>query len=332
MMENYDRFSLLKATFKGQKAEKVPYALWKHFPEADKTSEGLARAQIEYQAKFKSDLMKISPHGSYCVVDFGATLGNYNPISGSRICEQPPISSINDWETLEPVDPNDGEFGAQIKAVELIHREVENVIPTMMTVFSPFMVAAKLDPSLLKHLMQDRQLLLGQISMLTKLTSEFANAVLDAGANGLFLATQHFNPALPKEEIQDFEFQPMKIILQNVTKKVLFNIMHLHGENPHFKWATQLPNISGINWHDQRTAPSLQEARQDFKGALLGGLDEMNLIRKGSKDDIQHSIKTLFKKFNDRGLIYAPGCVLPLDVPEQNLQYVIETVNSLVPI
>jgi hypothetical protein len=41
-MVNHDRFSLLNAVFKRQKTEKIPYSLWKHFPEADKTSEGLA--------------------------------------------------------------------------------------------------------------------------------------------------------------------------------------------------------------------------------------------------------------------------------------------------
>ena len=120
-MDEIDRFSLMKAVFEHQKTEKVPYALWKHFPEADRTSEGLANAQLDFQQKFASDLMKISPHGSYCVVDFGGILGDYRPISGSRICDKAPILSLSDWDTLEPVDPNDGEFGAQIKAVKLIH-------------------------------------------------------------------------------------------------------------------------------------------------------------------------------------------------------------------
>ncbi len=328
-MARIDRFSLIKAALKHQKTEKVPYALWKHFPEADKTSEGLASAQLNFQQKFASDLMKISPHGSYCVVDFGGILGDYRPISGSRICDKPPISTLSDWESLEPVDPNDGEFGAQIKAVELIHRQVENEVPTMMTVFSPFMVASKLDPSLLDHLIQDRQLLINQISMLTKIVSEYASSALDAGSDGLFIATQHLNSLLPKDDIEDFEFKPMKSVIQHVVKKSDFNVLHLHGENPYFRWATQLPYIDGINWHDQRTSPSLLEAREDFHGALLGGLDEMNLLRNGTKEDIIQSIETIFNQFNDYGLIIAPGCVLTLDTPENNLLQVIKTINSL---
>ncbi len=331
-MNQIDKFSLLKATFKQQQTPKVPYSFWKHFPEADRTSEGLASAQLDFQQKFSSDLMKISPHGSYCVVDFGGILGDYRPVSGSRICDKPPIASINDWETLEPVDPNDGEFGAQIKAVRLIHQQIENVVPTMMTIFSPFMVASKLDPSLLEHIFQDHKLISSQITMLTNLMNEFASSVLDAGADGLFIASQHFNSTLQQEELQEFEFQPMKSLLLNITKKSVFNVIHLHGEKPFFKLATQLPNVQAINWHDQRTPPSLLEARQDFNGGLLGGLDEMNLLRKGSKEEIEQSIKSIYTQFDEQGLIFAPGCVLPQDFPDDNLKQIIDTINSLVAI
>ena len=330
-MAEIDKFSLIKATFKRQKTEKVPYALWKHFPEADKTSEGLAKAQLEFQHKFASDLMKISPHGSYCVVDFGGVLGDYRPISGSRICEKPPISSLSDWETLEPVDPNDGEFGAQVKAVELIFQQVENEIPTMMTIFSPFMVASKLDPFLLDHVSKDQQLLFDQITMLSKIMVEFASSVLDAGSDGLFIATQHFNAILPHDQLQDLEFQPIKSILNQIVKKSSFNVLHLHGEKPYFKLATQLPNVQAINWHDQQTPPSLLEARQEFSGGLLGGLDEMAVLRDDNHKKIQQSIQEVYNEFSDLGFIFAPGCVIPQDVPDDNLTIVTETINAFIP-
>ncbi|MFX0150260.1 MAG: uroporphyrinogen decarboxylase family protein [Candidatus Hodarchaeota archaeon] len=331
-MAEIDKFSLLKATFNNERTEKVPYSLWKHFVEADKTPEGLSHAQLEFQQKFDSDLMKISPHGSYCVVDFGGTLGGYRPISGSRICDRTPILTISDWETLEPVDPNEGEFGAQVKAVELIHHQIENVIPSMMTIFSPFMVASKLDPVILEHLLQDRTLIEEQINMLTKVMIEFAEAVLDAGADGLFIATQHFNTSLQHKDLQDFEFKPMKSLLLRISQRSTFNVLHLHGESPFFRLATELPNLQGINWHDQRTSPNLLEARQDFDGALLGGLDEMNVLRTGPEVEIQQSIATTYRRFNGRGLIFAPGCVLSQDITEINLGVVTDTINSLLPI
>jgi uroporphyrinogen decarboxylase len=331
-MVEIDKFSLLEAVFKQEKTEKVPYALWKHFIEADKTPEGLAKAQLEFQQEYNSDFMKISPHGSYCVVDFGGILGEYRPISGSRICERPPIITLNDWESLEPVDPNDGEFGNQIKAVELIHREVENLVPTIMTIFSPFMVASKLDPSLLEHLHQDPELVKGQIEMLTKLMREFSESSLDAGADGLFLATQHFNSQLKLEDIQQYEFKPIKFLIETAGRKSTINVLHLHGEKPYFRLATEFPDIQAINWHDQRTDPNLIEARQDFKGGLLGGLNEMEEIRTGTKEEIHDSITNVYKKFDGRGLVFTPGCVLPIDVSEENISQIVDTIQAFLPI
>jgi uroporphyrinogen decarboxylase len=233
---------------------------------------------------------------------------------------------------LEPVDPNEGEFGAQIKTVELITRETENSVPTVMTVFSPFMVASKLDPSLLENMNQDRQLLLEQLEMLTDVMTQFAKASLDAGASGIFLATQHFNARLTSADLQEFEYQPMERILVSSQRKADFNVLHLHGDTPYFRKASELPAVHAINWHDQRTSPSLGEGRQDFTGALVGGLDEMGKLRTGNAEEIKDTIQHVYRQFDGRGLIFGPGCVLPQDFTDEQIENVIETVTSFRPI
>ncbi len=331
-MSTSDKYTILQAVMKQEPTLKVPYAVWKHFTEEDRTAEGLAEAQLRFQKEFNSSFIKISPHGSYCVVDFGGILGGYREVSGSRICERTPILSLDDWETLEPVDPNEGEFGEQIKAVQLITRETENEIPTVMTVFSPFMVASKLDPYLLEHISQDRSLLLDQMKMLTKLMTEFSRAAFDAGTDGLFLATQHFNDSLNSADLQEFEYQPMESILNMSQNKAFFNILHLHGENPLFRKASELPAIHAMNWHDQRTSPSLNEGRQDFNGALLGGFDEMGILGTGTKTEVEDAIRQVYRQFDGRGLIFAPGCVLPQNVSEEQIRKIIAAVTVLKPI
>lgn len=331
-MNKIDKFDLLSKVSKQEKTEKVPYALWKHFPEADKTAEGLSQAQLDFQQKYDSLFMKISPQGNYCIANWGAILGGYKPVSGARICERVPILSLDDWETLEPVDPNEGEFGVQIKAIELITRKTENIVPTVMTVFSPFMVASRLDPSVFEHMNQDHKLLSDQIKMLTGVMNEFAQTSLDAGANGLFVATQNFNESLSSSDLEEFEYNPMKDILLRSQQKSMFNILHLHGNNPYFHKASELPAVHAINWHDQTSRPSLVEGRQDFTGALVGGLDEMGILRTGKVEEIESTIQQVYQNFNGRGLIFGPGCVLPMDVPEEHIQRVVITISSLLPI
>jgi uroporphyrinogen decarboxylase len=115
-----DKFDIVKAVFNAEPTERVPYAIWKHFPEFDKTPEGLLKAQMDFQTKYDSDIMKISISGRAFASDFGAVLGGYDADSGSRICIKYPIEKIEDWNDINEIDINNGEFGNQVEAMKLI--------------------------------------------------------------------------------------------------------------------------------------------------------------------------------------------------------------------
>lgn len=326
-----DKFERINKAFRSESTDFVPYALWKHFPEYDKSPEGLFKAQLEFQDKFDSDIMKIAIHGRTFVVDFGAELGGYNPDSGSRICIKQPIQDIDDWETIEVVDPNSGEFGKQIKAMELIGRETEGKIPTMMTVFSPFMVASQMDANIIEHYNINPKLIKGQIKMLTSLLTDFIKGAIDAGANGIFLATQHFNNRLEKQSRRELEFKPMESLIKNGLKADNFCVIHLHGDNPDYELALQLPNVAAINWHDQQTSPNLTEARGMFSGALLGGLNTEIWSQIPKLSEIGERIISVYNTFKGRGLILSPGCVVPQPVGEEQLTLAVKTIKNLKP-
>ncbi len=326
-----DKFERINKAFRSETTDLVPYALWKHFPEYDKTPEGLFKAQMEFQNKFDSDIMKISIHGRTFVVDFGAELGGYNPDSGSRICIKQPIQDINDWETIEVVDPNSGELRKQIKAMELIGRETEGKIPTMMTVFSPFMVASQMDAKIIENYNQNPKLIKGQIKMLTSLLTDFVKGAIDAGANGIFLATQHFNNRLEMQARKELEFDPMESLITNGLKADNFCVIHLHGDNPDYELATELPHVSAINWHDQQTTPNLNEARKIHSGALLGGLNTEIWPQISNISEIGEKINAVYTDYNGKGLILSPGCVLPQQVSEEQIASAVKTIKNLKP-
>ena len=326
-----DKFERINKAFRSESTDFVPYALWKHFPEYDKSPEGLFKAQLEFQDKFDSDIMKISIHGRTFLVDFGAELGGYNPDSGSRICIKQPIQDIDDWETIEVVDPNSGEFGKQIKAMELIGRETEEKIPTMMTVFSPFMIASQMDANIIEHYNQNPNLVKTQIKMLTSILTDFIKGAIDAGANGIFLATQHFNNRLEKQSRRELEFKPMESLIKNGLKADNFCVIHLHGDNPDYELALQLPNVAAINWHDQQTSPNLTEARGMFSGALLGGLNTEIWSQIPKLSEIGERIISVYNTFKGRGLILSPGCVVPQPVGEEQLTLAVKTIKNLKP-
>jgi len=323
-----DKFTLIKKAFKGKPLDKVPYAVWKHFPEFDKNPETLLKAQMEFQEKFDSDILKISISGRAFAADFGAKLGGYSPDSGSRFCLKYPIEKIEDWTKIKKIDVSRGEFGNQIKAMKLISREVNGKVPTMMTIFSPFMVASQIDPNVIAHYREDPQLVGEGYNIIVSAMTDFAQASLDAGADGIFLATQHFNNKLNDKERIELEFNPMKSLINKSIRKNNFVVLHLHGDVPDYELATKLP-VDAINWHDQQTTPNLSEARKIFKGGLLGGLNPEAWKGIINPKDVSLLITSVYKEFKDPGLIIAPGCVIPQYINDPIIETAVKTIQNL---
>ncbi|MFX1572502.1 MAG: uroporphyrinogen decarboxylase family protein [Promethearchaeota archaeon] len=323
-----DKFELIKKAFKVEPTERVPYAIWKHFPEFDKTPEGLLKAQMDFQKKYDSDIMKISISGRAFASDFGAELGGYDPVSGSRICVKYPIEEIEDWGKIKNIEIDSGEFGNQIKALKLLHEKVDGKVPIMMTVFSPLMVASQIDPNIIIHFRKDPQQIKEHFKVIISTMRDFTKASLEAGANGIFLATQHFNNRLTEEERLEFAFKPMKSLIKNSLKKNNFLVLHLHGDNPDYNLATKLP-IDAINWHDQQTPPSLSEARQIFKGGLLGGLNAELWKDISDPTEVSSMISSVYTNFKGLGLVIAPGCVIPQFVNDDIIATAVIAIQNL---
>ncbi|MBM3144322.1 MAG: uroporphyrinogen decarboxylase, partial [Chloroflexi bacterium] len=62
----------LEICLSGEKPDRPPVALWRHFPVDDQTPEGLAAATLNYQRLYDFDFVKITPASSFCLVDWGS--------------------------------------------------------------------------------------------------------------------------------------------------------------------------------------------------------------------------------------------------------------------
>ncbi len=139
------KIEILKALQNGEILEPTPFAVWRHFPVDDLYADKLAEKQLEYLEKFDSVVMKVSPNGRYCVVDWGCEIAfDENKMSGSAYCTNYRIKTIDDWSTLEELDVNQGMFGEQLQALKLINKGMKIQTPFVETIFNPLMVAAKM--------------------------------------------------------------------------------------------------------------------------------------------------------------------------------------------
>ncbi len=337
LLSTMSKFDLLKETFLGNLSDKIPLSLWKHHPDKDRTSKGLAEAEIGFHKEFDHDLMKISFFGHYPCIDFGCTAEYEGKTSGSTTLTSFPVKSFSDWETIEPVDVNAGEFGNQVHAVELISQYAHGVVPTMATIFDAPMVADRLcGKELTKYAEDYPEILESVLELINNVMIDFAKATLDAGADGLFIASQHSTKASISDEYYNRFVYPNDLKLISKTRgKAKFIIMHLHAskdnEEIRFDKIARTPGVVGVNWEDQSSSLSLRDGKKLSRATVLGGIDHNGIFRTGTPDEAKTQVLEAVDKAGLKRLIVAPGCVITTDTPMENIQVVRDAVRSINP-
>ncbi len=313
----------------GQPVDRVPVALWRHFPGDDSTAQGLANATLAFQAQFDFDLIKVTPASGYPVEDWGARFRYRGDREGTRECLNRPVNSLADWARLRHLDTTRGVLGRELEALRLIREGTRDGTPILETVFSPLYVAKSLaGDRYLSDLRRHPETLRAALLVIAETYARFSEAALAAGADGIFFATQCATyDLLTVEEYLDFGVPYDRLILDVILKQTELVILHVHGTNIMFDLLAQYP-VPAINWHDRRTAPSLAQARQRFTGCLVGGVNEWETLQTDPAA-IELQVKDAIAQAGRDGLIIGAGCVIPVDTPPSNILAVRRAVDSL---
>jgi len=237
--------------------------------------------------------------------------------------------SLEDWQTLEKLDVNSGMLGEMVRSVELLAAEFENEVPFIETVFSPLTIAAKISGErLITDLRTHPEIVEEALSEISQTMVEFSKAVTDAGADGVFFATQFASPdILSEEEYERFGVRYDLPILKAV-KNSFFNALHIHGNNIMFETLVRLYPVHGVNWHDRRTSPSIKEALGKTDLVLLAGLNESETMVNGSEEDVESEVRDAIAQAERKRLVIAPGCIVPMPTPESNYFAVTKAAKS----
>ncbi len=313
----------LEAAIAGQSVDRIPVALWRHFPGDDQTPESLAAATLAFQRRWDFDFVKVTPASSFQIKDWGAQdvwLGN---IEGTREYTHHPIEYASNWRSLRVLDARAGSLGEQLKCLKLIVDALPNV-PVIQTVFSPLAQMKNLaGDRLLIDLRQNEADFKAGLETITQSTRVFVREITATGAAGIFYAVQHATAdLLNKDEFARFEREYDLRILE-ATKGYWLNVMHVHGENLHFDAVADYP-AQVWNWHDRETSPTLKEGLTKIKGAACGGIARDMVMLRGRPDAVRQQVKDAIAQTNGRRYIVGTGCVTMIPTPEANIQTAID--------
>lgn len=321
-MTEQTKVERIRAALHCDSVDRVPISLWRHFPHQDDKPESLAKAHVEFQRKYDLDLVKVTPVGFSAVDDWGTKVGRPVDAYGVPTVLEWAIGEPRDWARIEVLPPTQGRLGQEVNALRLIGESLGGEVPYIQTIFSPLTNARKLaGEDVFRHLREQPGMLHRALEVITETTIRYVEACTSVGgANGVFFATQCADCSkLSEDEYSYFGRAYDLQVLTAIRNLCEIVILHLHGSHVMFTLFLDYP-VDGINWHDRVGGPSLAEARRTYDGCLIGGLSaDIDFMLSSQFVEIQVQVEDAISQTGGRGLIVAPGCVLPVKTPETHL-------------
>jgi uroporphyrinogen decarboxylase len=318
------------AALEGEPVDRVPLSLWRHFHKQDQTPTGLASATLAFYKKYDFDLIKLTPSSFYAIEDWGAQVSLSKEDDQPPTLKRPVIRKPEDWRNLTTLSSTTGSYGQTLEAIKLLTDQLDKEdAPVLMTVFSPLTIAYKLaGDALLDHLRDNPTDVHIGLATIAETTSRFADVVLEAGADGIFFASQLSRADMLTEEMcQAFVVRYDLIALERVKLHPVPLVLHLHGANPHFTTINQYP-AHAVSWHNHESGPSIAEALTLTDKTLLTGLN-LATLESGTTDEVAFQAREAILETGGKRLILAPACVVPTKTPPENIQAIIEVDRSV---
>lgn len=326
--EAMDKRTRLETIFAGEEPDRPAVALWRHWPVDDQRGDSLARASLQFQQTYDFDFIKVTPASNYCVAEYGAASHWEGNLEGTRVWDQRVIQEPADWTRLHPLDPHQGLLGEVLEANRLIGQTVGSDVPFIQTIFNPLSQAKNLaGDRLLADLRQYPDAVKAGLAVLTESIVRFVEALKSTPAAGIFLAVQHAQLGLLSEAEYREVGRPLDLQILEAADGMWFNLLHLHGQDVMFDLLADYP-VQVINWHDQETPPSLQEAQSRTDKTLCGGLRQWETMVRGRPEQVQAEARAAIEASGGRRFILGTGCVTPIVTPVGNIRAARQAVDE----
>ena len=309
--------------------DRIPVALWRHFPVDDQNPITLAAATLNYQQQFDFDLVKVTPASSFCLRDWGVEDKWEGDPEGTRRYTKRVVLSPKDWEKLPVLRPNSPHLARQLECLKILRKELGAETPILQTIFNPLAQAKNLagGETLLVHMRQYPEALLKGLEIIAESTRQFIEAAMGNGIDGIFYAIQHAQShLLSAGEFEKFSLPFDKTLLSSA-HDLKFNMVHLHGQNVLFAQVNSLP-MNFLNWHDRDTDWSLTKGQKQFDGVVCGGLKRETVVL-GTQEEILAEIKDAMLQTQEHRFLLGTGCVVPITAPYGNIKAVRTSVEQV---
>jgi uroporphyrinogen decarboxylase len=290
----------------------VPAAFFMHFDPAYHQGQVAVDKQLEFFRSTGMDFIKIQ----------------YEQIQPSY----PPITKPEDWLHVPLV--GEDFFEPTIRVVEGLVKAAGKDALVLLTVYSPFMWAAHLDPTgLIGPHLQDRPRAVSQgLEIMIENVLKLVRGCMRAGVDGFYVSTQGGEAfRFPNSDFFQKYVKPTDLAVWSEIQACPFNILHICDYvggytdlSPFLDYPGHVVN-SSLKLGERSLTPS--EASDLFKRPFMGGLERKGLIATGSPAAIRQHVQELLAQAPAR-FILAADCTIPSETPWDNLKAAIAAAHE----
>jgi uroporphyrinogen decarboxylase len=321
----------IAAAINREPVDRVPYAVWRHFPSVDRSPAGLAQATLRFHDHYGSDVLKITPRGGYCVEAWGCVESDQVLPNGNRACASCAVKTGDDWKRIRPLDPAAAEgWVEQLETIVRMgfDRRIGDA-PVVATVFSPLSIARKLSGDRLATDLRERpEVVTAAVDAIGETVLRFNELALAEGIAGIFYSIQVASASLLDEVTYARFGEPWdRRVLAALQPRSSLTIVHCHGDRLMFDRVARLPGHVW-NWDDRLAGPSLATGAGLVGGAVCGGLDQLRTLRDGTPASVAAEVEDAVAQTKGRGLIIGAGCVLMANTPDANVAAVVKALGG----
>jgi uroporphyrinogen decarboxylase len=316
----------VRAALAGEAVDRPPVALWRHFPERDQRAADLAAETLAWQRGFDFDLIKFMPPGDYATIDWGAESRYAGSPGGTRETTRFPVTTVEDWAALPPLDVQRGFNGEMLEAVQQTRRALDPAVPLLQTIFSPLTIAAKLSNGAVKtHVRERPDLVHAGLRRIAGVTRDMLAASLAAGADGIFFASQLADRAVLDDAAYAEFGIPYDLAALDAIDPDAILLLHLHGQQPMLEIADRYPP-GFLNWHDRKAGSPLEAGAARTGRPVAGGIDESRIATQTPAEVAAQARSAIASM--PRALLVSPGCVVPAATPADRIAAAVAAVRG----
>lgn len=212
-----------------------------------------------------------------------------------------------------------------LEALKILKKEIGNDAAICGKVFGPwtlgyhvfgvenFLINSLLEPDMVKRSMEK----------LKMVTLRFAEAQIEAGADCILLGDHATRDLCGPDMYRDFLLEIHAELVERIDCPL---ILHICGDTSDRIKMIDKTGIQCFHWDTKSGHPEKIRKLAGKRLSLMGGLDNIELLRKGSEEEIKSTIDQCITAGID---IIGPECAVPLDTPMKNLKIAGQYVNEL---